>query len=645
MNLYNENRLNTQAFDVKLRTGLRDFASVLMAAVETHAQSVESTHFLMAMGAIADGALSADLGDMGIGPEQWRSGLADCVIKAEGGPPLSQLARESLHETAHDMLVEAKVRCDSDGAQRISEDILLYAALGHLTPKVRELCESANVDVEEWRAKVAQRLEPLEEIDVFGEGDSEPVNEDAFAPSGRKILALLRTETESFGYEMCDARHLLLALLENEGGAAHYGLYCLGHAPRKVQEAVTLSLRGRPSRKGGTAPLDMAHLQPIVRYILEAAAQTAARARRSAVSEPDLLCGLLEVENSGRRILEECKVDVPALLNIAKRHEVEEVEEPSAMADIETVKERLMQRVVGQDDAIERILPYVQRMRFGFASPNRPLGVFLFCGQSGSGKTEMAKALAHAVYGSEDALVFIEMGHLNSRESINVFVGAPPGYVGYGEGKLTNGLRDKPRSVVLLDEVEKAHPKVLDALLRFLDEGKIDDPAGPVRDGTQCIVILTSNVGAEELSKLATEMAGDPKQRGTVRQKLREEFKRHEFRVEFLNRVDELILFRTLELEDYAEISRRVLASYLRRLRDEHGIDVAVGDSVAEQIGRYCASISEGARATHRLVNSVVVTPAINYVLQNACPEPVRLCVEAVPGEEGCEPEGRVALA
>src|SRR5207248_9239326 len=137
-------------------------------------------------------------------------------------------------------------------------------------------------------------------------------------------------------------------------------------------------------------------------------------------------------------------------------------------------------------------------------------------------KTELAKTLAHAVYGSPENLIFLEMGQFNAPESMNIFVGAPPAYVGYGEGKLTNGLRDKPRAVVLFDEVEKAHARVLDALLRFLDEGRIDDPAGPVRDGSQCLVILTSNVGAQQLSELGKQVdASRSNARGLMRDQLR----------------------------------------------------------------------------------------------------------------------------
>jgi ATP-dependent Clp protease ATP-binding subunit ClpC len=361
--------------------------------------------------------------------------------------------------------------------------------------------------------------------------------------------------------------------------------------------------------------------------------EMAAKDRSEIITEGHLLRAFLSVESSALRILEEKKVNLALIRETAERYvpQEEEKEDPR-VAGIETVRQRLRERLVGQDEAIERVLPAVQRVRFGFTTPERPIGVFLFCGQSGSGKTEMAKELARAVYGSEDNLIFLEMGQFNSSESMNIFVGAPPGYIGYGEGKLTNGLRDKPRSVVLFDEVDKVQdPRVLDALLRFLDEGKIDDPAGPVRDGSQCIVILTSNAGADQLSQLATELERKPEGHAVIRKQLREIFKRHGFRVEFLNRVDELVLFKTLEKEDYIEITRRFLGRILERLAKERGMTIRVDPEVYRRIGNYCHTLNEGARAAHRLVWSVVISPAIDFALGHDCTPPIMLSVKTSP--------------
>jgi ATP-dependent Clp protease ATP-binding subunit ClpC len=438
----------------------------------------------------------------------------------------------------------------------------------------------------------------------------------------------MRSEAEAMGYEVCDPRHLLLGLVLREGGATQYGLHHQGILPKKVQEAVTLSLLARAKRARSSIVLDPVHIQPIARQILEASAEVTSRAHLKQIAEPHLLRGFLAVDSLARRILEDEGVKLHPLLEIAENYDVgEEVEDQDTIADVESVRQNLINRLVGQDDAVERILPYIQRMRFGFSVPGKPIGVFLFCGQSGSGKTEMAKELARSVYGSEENLIFLEMGQFNAPESMNIFVGAPPGYIGYGEGKLTNGLRDKPAAVVLFDEVEKAHARVLDALLRFLDEGKIDDPAGPVRDGSQCILILTSNVGAEQLSLLWKEVENNPNWRTEIRKRLREEFKKHNFRIEFLNRVDELILFRTLTAENYAEIARRQLKRHLGRLEKEKQIKIEVDAAVLEAIGKYCENINEGARPVLRLVNGLIISKSVDYVLMNRLPLPAQVSV------------------
>ncbi len=423
-----------------------------------------------------------------------------------------------------------------------------------------------------------------------------------------------------------------------KAGRTQYGLHHQGILPKKVQEAVTLSLLARAKRARSSIVLDQNHIQPIARQILEASADVASRAHLTQIAEPHLLRGFLAVESLARRILEDEGVKLHPLLEIAENYEIgEEAEDQDTIADVESVRQNLINRLVGQDDAVERILPYIQRMRFGFSMPGKPIGVFLFCGQSGSGKTEMAKELARSVYGSEENLIFLEMGQFNSPESMNIFVGAPPGYIGYGEGKLTNGLRDKPRSVVLFDEVEKAHARVLDALLRFLDEGKIDDPAGPVRDGSQCILILTSNVGAEQLSQLWKEVENNPNWRTEIRKRLREEFKKHNFRIEFLNRVDELILFRTLTEDNYAEIARRQLKRHLSRLEKEKQIKIDVDEAVLNAIGKYCANINEGARPVLRLVNGLIISKSVDYVLMNHLALPAQ--VKVILGGLGIDDE------
>ena len=646
MNLFVGDKLNVEVFDSDVRRATHDLRDLLVVTVQTQSALVESTHLLMIVTQVPNGATQKGLTQLGLTSEQWQTGLADCARKTPGGLPPPHLIRDTLHASALATLQAAEELCARLALPRISEPALLHAALRNATPAVRELCVSADIDLAGWCAKLEQQLSPVKSLTVFNADGTGRL--ESFSPSGKQVLRLLRRETESLGYQLADPRHLLLALLEHENGVTQYGVYHQGLRPRKLEEIVMLNLRSKAKRERSHVALARDSFQPLLRNILLQAGELAAREHAAAITEAHLLRAFLATESAARTLLEDEKVRLAELSAIVESYDPgEEVEADSHVADIQTVRERLQARLVGQDGAIERILPYIQRMRFGFTTPGRPVGVFLFCGQSGSGKTEMAKELARAVYGSEQNLIFLEMGQFNAPESMNIFVGAPPGYIGYGEGKLTNGLRDKPRAVVLFDEIEKAHAKVLDALLRFLDEGRIDDPAGPVRDGSQCMVILTSNVGADELSQLWAQLKNDPNWRTTIRKKLREAFKKYNFRTEFLNRVDELILFRTLTLLDYAEIAARLLKRDLERLHKERQIEVLADDSVCQEIGSYCAAVSEGARAVQRLTQSTVITPVIDFVLRNSCAPPVRLKVKAArPTEDAdCEPVGAVEFA
>ena len=648
MELYDGGTLNPHAFAPSVRQATRDLSDVLLAAARTHSPTIESTHFLMVLGNVPNGATQKGLLRLAVSAEHWQSGLTNCASHAGESTPPRRLSREAMHASAVAMLDAAEARWTEQGAPTISEPVLLLAALQHVTPAVRALCGTAEIDLKEWCDEI-EKHHLTETVSVKVYDAHGVLTTHAFSQGARKVVRLIRSEAESLGYKVADPRHLLLALLEYEAGATHYGLHQQGFAPRKIHEAVMLNLRARASRTPSTVPMDVQHHQPLLKKTLEKAGELAGRDLQTRVFESHLLRAFLETDSAALRLL----VDEHDRLNVARLRATAEAfgapededEDDAAMADIQTVRRRLQDRLVGQNDAIDRILPYVQRMRFGFTTPGRPVGVFLFCGQSGSGKTEMAKELARAVYGAEENLVFLEMSQFNAPESMNIFVGAPPGYIGYGEGKLTNGLRDKPRAVVLFDEVEKAHAKVLDALLRFLDEGKIDDPAGPVRDGSQCIVILTSNLGAEDLSKLWSEVESNPNWRAVVRALLRDAFKKENFRPEFLNRVDESILFRTLGVDDYTEIARRLLARDADRLRKEWAIDVDPV-SVDKAIGDYCNTIGEGARAAHRLTQSVVITPVIDFILRNGCIPPVKLRVTAqTTGDPTSEPVGVVTFA
>lgn len=646
MQLFLDDAVNVACFDPSLRQALSDLNGVLVAASETGSSAIESTHFLMCLPEMPKGATAEGLRELGIGKNDWKSGLASCVASGSSAIPLVAATRGALHDSAMRMLEEAGRVCEASGRTSIDETVLLFCALGNLTPKVRELCGDAGIDLERWRSGLERLWRPVEDLPPFGRDSGRSVARENFSKSGRAILDLIHSEGGGLGAAVFDARHLALALLNFEGGALHSGLLSQGIQPGRIKQAIMLNMPRSSSKEIRDLPMVAASFQSLLRQILEESGRQAGRSGEGQITEKLIACAFLTCPSATLRLFENQKVNLDELRDSVRLFQPGDDEgegdASSTFADIETIERRLRERIVGQDEAVSRILPHVQRFRFGFRNPSRPVGVFLFCGQSGSGKTEMAKELARSVFGTEENLIFLEMGQFNSPESMNIFVGAAPGYVGYGEGQLTNGLRDKPKSVVLFDEVEKAHARVLDALLRFLDEGRISDPAGPVRDGSQCIVILTSNVGAEELGKLAREMRGQPNRRQVLRQRLREELKARSFRVEFLNRVDEIILFSDLTEENYAEIARRHLDDQLQRLKSEHAIEVVPDPSLAEAIGAWCAHLGEGARAAHRLVQSMVVTPVIDQALRLGETRPLKFNVHAVlrPGEE---PEGMVA--
>ncbi|WP_116026903.1 ATP-dependent Clp protease ATP-binding subunit [Thermomonospora umbrina] len=235
----------------------------------------------------------------------------------------------------------------------------------------------------------------------------------------------------------------------------------------------------------------------------------------------------------------------------------------------------LQQRVVGQDEAVEAVAEAVRRSRAGMGDPDRPIGSFLFLGPTGVGKTELARALAEALYGGEDRMVRIDMSEFQERHTVSRLVGAPPGYVGYEEaGQLTESVRRRPYSVLLLDEIEKAHPDVFNVLLQLLDDGRLTDSQGRTVDFRNTVVIMTSNLGSDVITgRLAAGFAtdggaADASLRDRVMGRLKEAF-----RPEFLNRIDEIIVFRRLDAEQLHQITDLLLEETRRRL---HAQDLTV---------------------------------------------------------------------
>ena len=267
--------------------------------------------------------------------------------------------------------------------------------------------------------------------------------------------------------------------------------------------------------------------------------------------------------------------------------------------------DQLHKRVVGQDEAVQAVADAVLRARAGLSDPSRPTGSFIFLGPTGVGKTELCKTLAEALFDTEDNMVRLDMSEYMEKHSVSRLIGAPPGYVGYDEGgQLTEAVRRKPYSVVLFDEIEKAHPDVFNTLLQLLDDGRLTDSQGRTVDFRNCIVIMTSNIGSPHLLDGIGE---DGSLKEGARDAVMEELRRH-FRPEFLNRVDETVLFLPLRRDQVTRIVDLQMDRLRKRL-EERKITLDITDAAREFIAGEAYDPVYGARPLKRYVQQYVETP------------------------------------
>jgi ATP-dependent Clp protease ATP-binding subunit ClpC len=298
-------------------------------------------------------------------------------------------------------------------------------------------------------------------------------------------------------------------------------------------------------------------------------------------------------------------------------------------------RERLMKletelhgRIVGQDEAVSAVAEAVRRSRAGLGDPRRPVGSFLFLGPTGVGKTELARALAEALFGDENLMVRFDMSEFQERHTVSRLVGAPPGYVGYEEaGQLTEQVRRRPYSVLLFDEIEKAHADVFNILLQILDDGRLTDAQGRTVDFKHTVVIMTSNLGAARIQDYA--------RRGESFEELKAELMdvlRGSFRPEFINRIDEIIVFRALTDGQLAEITKLLLDRLVRRLHAQ-GIEVVFTDEAIELLAHEGFDPEFGARPLRRTIQRLVENELSRMVLSDAIGPGDRVTVDALEGE------------
>jgi ATP-dependent Clp protease ATP-binding subunit ClpB len=270
---------------------------------------------------------------------------------------------------------------------------------------------------------------------------------------------------------------------------------------------------------------------------------------------------------------------------------------------------QLHQRVVGQEEAVSLVADAIRRSRAGLSDPNRPYGSFLFLGPTGVGKTELCKALAQFLFDSEEQMVRIDMSEFMEKHSVSRLIGAPPGYVGYEEGgTLTEAVRRKPYSVILLDEVEKAHPDVFNVLLQVLDDGRLTDGQGRTVDFRNTVVVMTSNLGSPEIQRMAGAPAAE------IKEAVMGEVKVH-FRPEFINRIDEIVVFHALDARHIRDIAK-IQLRYLEGRVAEREMRLEVSDAALDEIAKVGFDPLFGARPLKRAIQQRLENPIARLILE-----------------------------
>ncbi|HEY4528463.1 MAG TPA: AAA family ATPase [Candidatus Paceibacterota bacterium] len=282
------------------------------------------------------------------------------------------------------------------------------------------------------------------------------------------------------------------------------------------------------------------------------------------------------------------------------------------------MEEHLKRRIVGQDEPVRKISDTIKRSRAGISDPNRPIGSFIFLGPTGVGKTELTKALAEFLFDSDKALIRVDMSEFMEKHAVSKLIGAPPGYVGFEEGSsFAESIRHRPYSVVLFDEIEKAHPEVFNILLQILDNGRLTDAKGRVINFKNTVIIMTSNIGAQYIDKMQSIgfSKGETENYAEVKDKVLSTLKDH-FRPEFLNRLDDIIIFDVLSREAIREIVRIQIMEVEKRLRDKE-IALTVSDAVVDHLAKGGYNPQYGARPLKRLIQDKILNPVASMMISN----------------------------
>ncbi|AAQ00152.1 MULTISPECIES: ATP-dependent Clp protease ATP-binding subunit [Prochlorococcus] len=383
---------------------------------------------------------------------------------------------------------------------------------------------------------------------------------------------------------------------------------------RKVQKEKEEAVRDQDFTKAGELREKEVELRDKIRSILDNSKQDSSNSKNDSED-----VALVKNDESKNEINNSTKEEINQTMPMVNEEDIAHIVASwtgvpvQKLTESESVKllnmeDTLHQRLIGQDEAVKSVSKAIRRARVGLKNPNRPIASFIFSGPTGVGKTELTKALAAYFFGSEEAMIRLDMSEFMERHTVSKLIGSPPGYVGFNEGgQLTEAVRRRPYTVVLFDEIEKAHPDVFNLLLQLLEEGRLTDSKGRTVDFKNTLIIMTSNIGSKVIEKggggLGFEMAGESvedSQYNRIKSLVNEELKQY-FRPEFLNRLDEIIVFRQLTRMEVKDIAEIMLKEVFSRIKDK-GITLSVSEAFKERLVEEGYNPSYGARPLRRAV-------------------------------------------
>ncbi|MFC1678582.1 AAA family ATPase, partial [Patescibacteria group bacterium] len=344
---------------------------------------------------------------------------------------------------------------------------------------------------------------------------------------------------------------------------------------------------------------------------------------------------LVKIQQKGQRILKE-EIDEEDIARVVSRWTGIPVSKmlESEIKKLAKTEKALSKRVVGQNEAINKVANAIRRSRAGISEEKKPIGSFMFVGPTGVGKTELAKALAEFMFNDEAALVRLDMSEFMEKHSVAKIIGSPPGYIGHDEGgQLTEKVRRRPYSVILFDEIEKAHPEVFNILLQILDDGRLTDSKGRIVNFKNTIIIMTSNLGNEVIKQYSIGFSdgADAKEARNIRQKEMKEkidkILKENFKLEFLNRIDEIVIFKSLDRDSLCHIVDLELAKVEKRLKDKN-ITIKIAAKVKKMLAEKGFDTTFGARPLKRIIQNLILDELALEIIEGKIKEGDKVTID-----------------